>query len=95
MTFSEIPFPKSEKPLGCKDFQSSATLAWEAVVLPIYESCGCGGIIAEPQGKCKGFLSPGARREELQITNYELQIIGGGRSAFVIVGATCVSPVAE
>jgi len=39
MTFSEIPFPKSEKSLGCKDFQSSATMAWEAVVLPIYESC--------------------------------------------------------
>jgi len=39
MTFSEIPFPESEKSLECKDSQSSATLAWEAVVLPIYESC--------------------------------------------------------
>ena len=57
MTFSEITFLKSEKSLGYKDFQSDSTLAWEAVVLPIYESCGCVGIIAEGIGKFNTFLS--------------------------------------
>ena len=41
MTFSEIPLLKSEKSLVYKDFQTAHTLAWEAVVLPIYESCEC------------------------------------------------------
>ena len=59
MTFSEIPFPKSEKSLGCKDFQLSATMAWEAVVLPTYESCTDEGIIAEGIGKFNPFLSNG------------------------------------
>ena len=36
-----------------------AFTAWEAVVLPIYESCACEGIIAEGYGKFKYFLSPG------------------------------------
>ena len=34
-----------------------AFTAWEAVVLPIYESCGCVGIIAEGIGKFNNFLS--------------------------------------
>ena len=34
-----------------------AFTAWEAVVLPIYEPCGDGGIIAEPDGKFNTFLS--------------------------------------
>ena len=57
MTFSEIPFSESEKSLVRKDFQSITTLAWEAVVLPIYESCVCEGIIAEGFGKFNPFLS--------------------------------------
>ena len=58
MTFSKIPFPKSEKSLGYKDFQSGSTLAWEAVVLPIYEPCGISvSIIAEGFGKFKPFLA--------------------------------------
>ena len=34
-----------------------AFTAWEAVVLPIYESCICVGIIADPFGKSNHFLS--------------------------------------
>ncbi len=34
-----------------------AFTAWEAVVLPIYESCVCEGIIAEGFGKFNPFLS--------------------------------------
>ena len=34
-----------------------AFTAWEAVVLPIYESCICEGIIAKGDGKCNNFLS--------------------------------------
>ena len=34
-----------------------AFTAWEAVVLPIYESCGCEGIIAKLSGKFNTFLS--------------------------------------
>ena len=34
-----------------------AFTAWEAVVLPIYESCGCVGIIAERHGNFNRFLS--------------------------------------
>jgi len=60
MTFSKILFPKSEKSLGYKDFQSSATLAWEAVVLPIYEPCVAGErIITDLFGKFKPFLTNG------------------------------------
>ena len=33
-----------------------AFTAWEAVVLPIYESC-VAHIIADPRGKCNRFLS--------------------------------------
>jgi hypothetical protein len=62
MTFSEIPFSKSEKSLEYKDFQSSATPAWEAVVLPIYESCACERIIAKGPGKFKWFLSAEERK---------------------------------
>ena len=41
MTFSDILLSEFEKSLVCRDFQSGDTLAWEAVVLPIYESCVC------------------------------------------------------
>ena len=34
-----------------------AFTAWEAVVLPIYESCNCRGIIAKPHGNFNHFLS--------------------------------------
>ena len=33
MTFSEIPFLKSEKSLRHRDFQSGSTLAWEATII--------------------------------------------------------------
>ena len=39
MTFSEILFSKSKKSLVHKDFSFGRMLAWEAVVLPIYEPC--------------------------------------------------------
>ena len=57
MTFSEIPFSESEKSLVRRDFQSITTLAWEAVVLPIYESCIFTGIIADADGKFNHNLS--------------------------------------
>jgi len=57
MTFSEIPFLEFEKSLVHRDFQSSDTLAWEAVVLPIYESCNCTGIIADGNGNFNHYLS--------------------------------------
>ena len=57
MTISENAITESEKPLQIKGFDSGATIAWEAVVLPIYESCVCEGIIAEEDGKFNPFLS--------------------------------------
>jgi hypothetical protein len=57
ITFFEISVLKLEKSLPHKDFLSSATLAWEAVVLPIYESCADRGIIAEGNGNSNPFLS--------------------------------------
>ena len=38
-------------------FRISATMTWEAVVLPIYESCIGTGIIAERNGKFNHYLS--------------------------------------
>ena len=57
MTFSEIRFLKTENALEPAGFQISRILAWEAVVLPIYESCTVGGIIANSIGKFNPFLS--------------------------------------
>ena len=34
-----------------------AFTAWEAVVLPIYESCDCRGIITDGKGKFNHYLS--------------------------------------
>ncbi len=41
-----------------------AFTAWEAVVLPIYESCGCEGIITKLPGKFNTFLSKVGRCAE-------------------------------
>ena len=57
VTFSEISFRKTENALETAGFRIGATMAWEAVVLPIYESCVCEGIIAEGFGKFNPFLS--------------------------------------
>ena len=38
-----------------------AFTAWEAVVLPIYEPCGCGGIITKHSGNCKGDFVAGSK----------------------------------
>jgi len=48
MTFSEIQFWKTENALEIADFQIGATMTWEAVVLPIYESCDDESIIPNP-----------------------------------------------
>ncbi|MCQ2420830.1 MAG: hypothetical protein MJ118_06820, partial [Clostridia bacterium] len=39
VTFSTIRKNQAEKSLRIQDFLSSATTAWEADVLPMYESC--------------------------------------------------------
>ena len=40
-----------------------AFTAWEAVVLPIYESCDCRGIIADGEGKFNHYLSSHFQRK--------------------------------
>ena len=57
MTFSEIRFRKAENALETVGFRIGATMTWEAVVLPIYESCICEGIISDQFGKSNHFLS--------------------------------------
>ena len=59
MTFSEIPFSKSEKSLEYKDFQSSATPAWEATIIADIRTLRSVGIIAKGHGKFNPFLSMG------------------------------------
>ena len=56
------PAPKKEPPSGRPFLEQDtgvepAFTAWEAVVLPIYESCVCRGIIAKPHRNFNHFLS--------------------------------------
>ena len=57
-----------------------AFTAWEAVVLPIYESCASEGIIPEAKGKFNTFLStgPGNKKSSPEIINQTLYDPGAG-----------------
>ena len=67
MTFSDILLSEFEKSLVCRDFQSGDTLAWEAVVLPIYEPCVIRvRIIADLIVKFKPFLAGAACLKNLE-----------------------------
>ena len=61
--FDSRPHKEKGHPDGCPFSLEQGTgiepafTAWEAVVLPIYEPCVSGGIIADGNGKCNLFLS--------------------------------------
>ena len=56
MTFSEIRFRKTENALESAGFRIGAIMTWEAVVLPIYESCSYHGHYSRQRSEIQPFF---------------------------------------